>query len=380
VEMNRRGDEKLVDKHNEALLVMPRIFSQADYKVSFLDPVYANYQWIPDLGIFDEYPEIKVNIAQGRFVDDEQKQAIIDVNYRNFFCFSLMKCLPVILQDTVYSNGTYNQVDRVGKIQLTQVQQSASVAKGYTTGFMNSYTLLQHLPDISSISEGEENCFTVMTNDITHQPILLSEPDYVPAMEVDNRDYDAANEGRFVLNGLEYEADGIQQMAHYHINMASFIELGKWFDYMRENGVYDNTRIILVADHGYDDRTMEHFMMDGGKINTAKFFPLLMVKDFDSHGFETSHEFMTNADVPTLATEGIIESPSNPFTGKPINSDEKTAHEQFITLSLDWITGKNDGNTFTTSRWASVHDDIWDEENWRFYDEEMVLSQYSINS
>jgi len=379
VEMNKRADEALVDKHNEALLVMPRIFLDEGYDVTVFDPVYANYQWIPDLGIFDEYPEIKAHIAQGRFLDnDRHKQTVIDNNYRNFFCFALMKCLPVILQDTVYSNGTYNQVDRVGNIQLIQVQQSASVSKGYTTSFMNGYTLLQHLPEISKISDAAENTFIAMTNDITHQPILLSEPDYVPVMEVDNREYDAENKARFVLNGLEYEADGIQQMAHYHVNMASFIELGNWFDYLRDEGVYDNTRIILAADHGYGERTMEHFMMDGGKINTARFFPLLMVKDFDSHGFETSHEFMTNADVPTLATEGIIDSPVNPFTGKPINSDEKTAHEQYVSLSLDWKVYENNAGTFSASRWASVSEDIWDEDNWTFYNEEVVIPEPAL--
>ena len=40
------------------------------------------------------------------------------------------------------------------------------------------------------------------------------------------------------------------QLAHYQINMAAMLQLANWFDYMRENGVYDNTRIILVADHG----------------------------------------------------------------------------------------------------------------------------------
>lgn len=33
--------------------------------------------------------------------------------------------------------------------------------------------------------------------------------------------------------------------------MAAMLRLGEWFDYLREEGVYDNTRIILVSDHGY---------------------------------------------------------------------------------------------------------------------------------
>ena len=88
---------------------------------------------------------------------------------------------------------------------------------------------------------------------------------------------------------------------------------------------------------------------------------------------------MTNADVPSLALEGIIDKAVNPFTGKVINSDEKTAHEQFISLSNDWEIAKNNGNTYTASKWVSVKDDIWDKENWTFYDDTIVLSEHSIN-
>ena len=52
--------------------------------------------------------------------------------------------------------------------------------------------------------------------------------------------------------------------------------------------------------------------------------PLLMVKDFNRKGFSTSDTFMTNADVPALAMEDLILDPKNHFTGKAINSDEKT--------------------------------------------------------
>ena len=42
---------------------------------------------------------------------------------------------------------------------------------------------------------------------------------------------------------------------------------------------------------------------------------------------------MTNADVPTLATQGVIEGATNPFTGVAITMDEKTAHDQIDTIN-----------------------------------------------
>jgi hypothetical protein len=80
--------------------------------------------------------------------------------------------------------------------------------------------------------------------------------------------------------------------------------------------------------------------------------------------------------VPTLAFDGLINNPVNPFTGKEINNREKFSHEQFITLSRVYQTDINDGNTFLPSAWASIKDDIWQASNWSFYPEDQVLADY----
>ena len=169
--------------------------------------------------------------------------------------------------------------------------------------------------------------------------------------------------------------NSINQMTHYHANMAALLQVGNWMDYLRENGVCDNTRIIIVADHGNDMGQLEDLFSKEGKTMEG-YFPLLMVKDFGATEFTTSSVFMTNADVPTLAVEGLVESPTNPFTGKPINNDAKTAHEQFIIMSSQIDLKKNNGTTFLPDRWVSVKDNIWDPDNWTFYEGELVLSEH----
>ena len=59
------------------------------------DAPYANYRWIPDLSIYDEYPEIHKYLTKGFFSDTTAKEQAAENNKRNFFCFSLMKALPV---------------------------------------------------------------------------------------------------------------------------------------------------------------------------------------------------------------------------------------------------------------------------------------------
>ncbi|MBE7017965.1 MAG: hypothetical protein E7420_07440 [Ruminococcaceae bacterium] len=374
VELNKRNNEALADKHNESLKVMPVIFSENNYKVTVCDPPYAGYSWLPDLSIYDEYPEINTYITKGKIYDADTKAAAAPVNRRNFFVFSIMKSMPLILQPTIYNNGQYCRVSSFGGefIYTTQEYDGISRARGISMLFTDPYNVLLNLSEMSEITESATNTFLMLTNDSTHEPMLLQTPDYVPMAVVDNTEYDALNLDRFCTDGKTLRVDNYTQMSHYHANMAALLRLSDWFDYMRENDVYDNTRIILVADHGKTMYQLEEL----GSIE--EYYPLLMVKDFDSHGFTTSYEFMTNADVPTLATADIIENPTNPFTGNPINSNEKTAHEQFLSASGDWELEKNNGNAFLPSTWVSVKDNIWDKNNWTFYNETSILTEHAF--
>ena len=165
--------------------------------------------------------------------------------------------------------------------------------------------------------------------------------------------------------------DNENQQIHYHANMAALLALGKWFDYMRENEVYDNTRIIIVADHGRGLAQFDNMLLENPKLDVEWCNPLLMYKDFNSNDFTISNEFMTNADTPTLAVNNIIANPINPFTGKIITNTEKTSHPQIITSSKNWRVENNNSTVFDSSdgEWYSVHDNIFDESNWELLKE-----------
>lgn len=378
IEMNRRDTETLESKHNEALKVMPVIFMGNGYDVTLIDPTYAGYQWVPDLTVFDEYPQIKAYGTETKFIDVDVSESKINDTMRNMFCFAVMKASPVIFQDVIYAGGTYNQSNN--RFYLTsQTILNLSTAHGKDPTVSKYYNELKSLPEMSVITDEASNTFLVMTNDLTHNiNSLLQKPDYTLQDFVDNSAYDSSEP--VIINGKKLNMNTTEQVSSYHMNMAAYILLGDWFDYLRENDVYDNTRIIIVADHGFGfDMIDGMYYSESVEYATAEFaYPLLLVKDFDSKGFTTSYDFMTNADVPTLATSGVIENPTNPFTGKAINSDEKTAHDQFVIISDDSSTLINNGNTFMPAYWASVHDDLWDMDNWSVSDEKTVLKEYAL--
>ena len=370
VEMNRRDEELLVDKHNEALKVMPTVFSECGYDVIVSDPPYAGYEEIPDLSIYDELPGVQSYILKGKFTEDfDGRQGIADKK-RNFFCFSIMKISPLCLQKTIYDYGLYQQAPVADIPQSKQVADGLYRSVGVEDGFMDSYRVLENLAAITEISEEDTDAFFMLTNDTTHDVMLLQEPDFVPAMVVDNEAYETSYGDKRTIDGHTLELTSPVLLAGYQGSMAAFLQLGNWFDYLREQGVYDNTRIILAADHGKKENDLLEAYRLGTDDDIRHYYPLLMMKDFDSEEFTTSEEFMTNGDVPTLAFKDLVENPINPFTGKVIDSGEKTAHDQYITASDRFLLKDFSGNTYLPSKWYAVHDDMRDINNWKLLSEE----------
>lgn len=375
-QINLRKDEKLVDKHNEALKMMPVLFDQNDFDVTVFDPIYANYQWVPDLSVFSDYPDIHRYITFGAFESDMSPKNWVSANMRNFFGYSLMKVCPVAAQSILYDNGNYNRSSVQTEEEENFVEQtitSPHTATGMDATFLKGYHALTHLPTITQTTKSGDNTFLFMTNDTTHSPVLLQEPDYSVAGTIDNTEYDKTHADRFTVDGKSITMEEDVQFAHYDPNVASLMQLGKWFDYMRENGVYDNTRIILVADHGRGLYLNWDRVIDNGP-DTDFFFPLLMVKDFNAKGFSFSDTFMTTADVPTLATSGLIDNPTNPFTGNAINANAKYDRPFYAFMSYDWDTSKNNGNQFFPGTWYRVdNQNARDKRNWVMVGENTVL-------
>ena len=356
VEMNKRTSELLVDKHDEALKVLPVLFGQNHYKVTVCDPPYAGYKGAPDLSIFNEYPFISAHrlwgVIKDTSIEKNMQRIPLERNKRNFFCYSVFKTLPPAVSKLIYDRGDY----------LSHVSNTIALPT-----FFYEYSVLTMLSKITKIEDSNEDTFLSIQNAAPHEFWMFQLPDYELTANVDNTGYTTAADGHIQMKNE-------RQILRYHVNMATFLQLGKWFDFMRENGVYDNTRIILVADHG--DRfchQFNHMIMDNinDKVTDSAFDvqgvnPLLLFKDFYSTDFKVQNDFMTQADTPYLAVKDIIDKPINPFTGKELSTKEKTLHPQIITLSQKLNVKENNGNVFDTSDgdFLSVHDDIFNPDNW----------------
>lgn len=362
--MNERDTVSLKDKHNEAMMLMPALFSEAGYKVTVCDPPYGgSYSLIPDLSIYEPYKNVSAYMTQGAYTEEYYKQS--QGSYKNkqknllvYHC--MMKVSPVIVQPILYNKGSYIS------------KSSLSINKD----FWDWYSVLVNMIRITDISDDPEDCFISFMNKTTHDISLLKVPEYVPSEEISVQppEINSAASDEIIsktINGVTLNITNQYQAAHYQCNVAALSELAKWFDYMKKNGCWDNTRIVIASDHGKNLDDLSNMWDLPCGVNIEFVNPLLIVKDFGASGkYRESDEFMTNADVPALALEGLIEDPKNPFTGKDINSDAKK-EKQYVTTSAHFNPAINNGMTFDTSDgyWYEVTPgDIFDKSNWRKVD------------
>ena len=373
--MNARSDELLVDKHNEAILLMPRVFSENCWNVTVSDPPFANYEWVSDVSIYDGLENTRAFNMSGAFNSDSELLidygGRLELRYcRNYFCYALVKTMPYLVQPLFYDNGNFNSTELNYYSDPTLTVDSIHTQVDGFGEFAVEYAALEALDDVVQITDDPQNCFFMYKNGTSHSVCLLQEPEYQPAVYVDNTEYDSAHMDRFTLNGRTMRMDSNPlDYAHYESAMAAVISLGNWFDFLRENGLYDNTKIIIVSDHGYNLGQFDELNITDIKFDAENANCVLMVKDFNAAGFTTVDDFMTNADTPYLTFEGVIKDPVNPFTGNPITEYDKSG-EQIIYSAEDWSPVYNKNCKFDEewATWYAVNENIWDKKNWSVYE------------
>jgi hypothetical protein len=317
-------------------MTLPVIFYENDFSVCVTDPPYANYNQKGDLSIFNYYHGLKAINTDSQYTDfwlSEHNWKIpktSDIIKRNMFWYSLLKGLPLLFREPLYMDGSWCSPESGQRLRLT----------------LNGYAVLDYLPRLTEITDNNINTALIMTNNTTHEGSFLQAPEYIPAATVTN-----------------YGKSRFAKEHAYHVNAAAIKRLATWFGFLKKENVYDNTRIILVSDHGPEPNFITKI---GLPFNVDQFNPLLMVKDFYASGeLKTDMAFMSNADVPYLSLANVIENPVNPFTGNVISIERKKEPLYIAISGSIHITGRDD-TLFSLNPKLDyyVHDNIFSAENW----------------
>ncbi len=349
-ELERRKDEEDVEKHDEAMRVLPTIFAHNGYDCKVIDIPFPGYGTKSVAELYEDIDNVKGYNMSGYAKTPEQ--SALESSYFNDTCMhnmirhSVFIASPLILRHGIYHNATY--LGREMEIDY------------------NIYLwALQQYKDITTASSDQGSSFFMLCNDSTHFEAGLQLPDYTEEAHPDNSPYWDEWLENFTEDGVEkvHMEEGLQTF-HYMTEMAALLEVGRWFDRLRELGVYDNTRIIITADHGFALGQFDDMILEDG-FDTETLNPILLYKDFDSEGFSVSDDFMVNADAPILAMDKTVSDEINPYTGKDMKkAQEKAKEEGVIVTNLNMTAAY----TMKNSSWYRVVDNIFDHSDWEKLD------------
>ncbi len=282
--INKREAEPLVKKHNEATLVMPKLFMDAGFETFVVDPPWPNYEWKGDLSGFEPYPEINVTELAGKYSRYYAMEKGFDLlenpdlkcrtNIRNF---AILEILFPFLREFFYQNCYKEDF--------------------FDQHIIDDLSVLYYLPELTDFTS-DKPTYTFIDNETPHNVELLNPPYYDQVVK-------------------HSDSVGYETML-YHVNAASYITVAAWLDYLREQNCYDNTRIIIVSDHslGMGIKEFEKFN-EGDPAEGLNC--ILLYKDFNSNNpYHVDETLMTNADTIFLAKKDLPVSDINPFTGNQL--------------------------------------------------------------
>lgn len=344
-QMNHKTNQPMVEKHNEGISLQANIFSHNGYTCTVMDPPYPNYAKPPVSKAFDDLPNTKFYQCIGKYSNiwyHEHNFPIIPIRSnlikRNFIWFSIFRISPMILRPVIHYEEFWGAPKGSGGQDISH--------------FIDNYSILDYLPRLTNF-DNDSDCFVIMDNEIPHDWVFTKTPDFTPA-----------------LNFEDNQKGGWFDKKIFHVNSAGYLMLGKWFDYLKENGVWNNTRIIIVADHGANERVENEFDESPLPRTIESYNPVLMMKDFNAKGkLHDDFTYMTHSDVPQMAMEGLIENPVNPYTGnkiKKLSTTEKNKHSVISLSGANSVNNTvNNGYRIRDTDWYTVHDNIFKADNWK---------------
>ena len=298
--------------------------------------------------MFQEGKDLYVENLSGKYSShwlenhpEAQIVSVPDILSKNLIRFSIFKISPAIIRTFIFDRGKW--------LSTEALADDIDIDQKLTISTINDYSVLDYLPQLTGFLDSG-NTFTIFANLLTHEPAFFQAPDYVPMLKI-----------------TDIGSGPYSQVSEYHANMAAFLLLGKWFNFLKENNVYDNTRFIIVSDHGwYIGENFPYFLELPNGSNLQSYNMLLLLKDFNSSDvFSIDNTFMTGADVPSIALNGLVEKPKNPFTQNEIKISK--SEPIIITTSGKLHPTSHSKYIFKieNNEWLSVTNNIFDIKNWK---------------
>lgn len=271
--VNARTVDSLIAETNRAYAVLPGIFGPRGYDVAYGDVENLRPEFFAGLNPGTAGALVVGRRLQSDFIPYWRGQkGLPDALPQSLAPFlasvGLFRASPWAVRKKIYNEGAW----------LSDARHGINLSEG-------SLAMLDSLPAVSSVSQSG-NTLKCITSLLTHYPWQIDAERCMPVPE----DRQTKREDGVIIEHLASERCAMRA-------------LGRWMRWMRDNGVYDNTHIIIASDHGYHDSAQirDDFVPPRRKMPWRP-HALLMVKPGDAQPrpLQTDWRPMSGTDIIAL--------------------------------------------------------------------------------
>jgi hypothetical protein len=217
---------------------------------------------------------------------------------------------------------------------------------------------LKSLPSLTDVGSGDSN-FNFVSNILAHEPYFIGEDCRPMRQRLRIPEEEVLRRGHLSLFSLQ----------HAITARCVLLMVADYTDFLKREGVYDNTRIVVVSDHGIvgpvADRSSR--AVAGGTESAAyvRTRSVLLVKPREASGpLQISETFLPNAEVPRIVCEEIGGC-VNPFlSNRPITAQGRD--DPFEVSIVPWQFSRQDPRSFRILEQLALEGkDPFDVRGWR---------------
>ena len=170
--------------------------------------------------------------------------------------------------------------------------------------------------------------------------------------------------------GYPSQADQQIHYQHYDTEACSLSYISDYIKWLKDSGIYDNTQIFIVSDHGSSD---------GINVLSSRADALLLFKDFNSRGvLKVDSRLMQNYDIVSIFCENLPQG--CPKVGASILKNYPKNREIIHTVPSSWMLVAHEKNRWILSRLYRIRDNIFDPKNWVEISEEEAVEIAKSNN
>jgi hypothetical protein len=315
--MNER-ESNLKTLSVEAYRLLPHNFSKKGYHTNFVNPRGLGFTMSGDCSLLNDIENMNCTHVPAHVSSrmaaqhGVSLQALSQANYSDLLSLlAAMRALPYLMKGVLHEKGPWRPF----------LDHSAGTT-------FKQWAELAALPSLTNVDATESN-LNIFWNILPHEPYFMGEDCRPRSVQLDASAEELTQGGYSSL--FEYQ--------HAIAARCSLLLVVDYFNWMKVHHIYDNTKIVIVSDHGIvgpvEDRSSR--AREGGTTDNlyVRSRSVLFVKERQATGeLRIREDFLPNAEVPRIVCEEIGGCVNPYIGGRPIETDGRD--DPFLVDFVPW--------------------------------------------